>query len=460
MIKLTKLQLIILFYLVFITMTVPVYASSQKFIAISTEGVHTLALAYDGSVWTWGNMSTEASIPFGNQTASIQKVPISDVVAIAAGYDHSLALKSDGTVWAWGFNDYGQLGDGTTETRYAPVQVIDLDNVTEISAGIYYSVALKSNGTVWTWGCNQAQNNDGVLGDGTRETRLTPVQVKGLTNVTKIMGQYFAIKDDGTVWAWGDVLNMSNSTMPFQVPDLKNIKAIDMDTSYGHALFIKDDGTVWAWGNNADGEFGNGTFTRGTQYIPNPVQVNSLTNVKAISAGFGTSMALKNDGTVWVWGQNGNGQLGIGTIRDIELTPVKIQGLNGVVAISTKYMDSAFLKDDGSIWMCGDNSAGQLGDNSIIGAYITVDPDTGVSYSDKPIQILGPSTSATSTVNTLNSTSDTQSPTMTFTNNTSTINNAITTQTQNSGLLDIVIILCVLIVIGACVIYFGAIRKL
>ena len=97
---------------------------------------------------------------------------------------HSLALKSDGTVWAWGYNNYGQLGDGTTTDRHTPVSVSGLTGVTAIAGGYGHSLALKSDGTVWAWG----YNSYGQLGDGTTTDRHTPVDVSGLSGVTAIAG--------------------------------------------------------------------------------------------------------------------------------------------------------------------------------------------------------------------------------------------------------------------------------
>ncbi|MDD2913580.1 MAG: RCC1 repeat-containing protein, partial [Candidatus Pacebacteria bacterium] len=108
---------------------------------------------------------------------------LTSIVHVAAGYHHTLALKSDGTVYSWGYNEYGALGDGTTTNKYTPVQVKGvggagyLSSIENIWAGsVFFSMALKDDGTVWTWGSNEY----GQLGDGTTTTRYTPVQVLGL----------------------------------------------------------------------------------------------------------------------------------------------------------------------------------------------------------------------------------------------------------------------------------------
>ncbi|WP_082408344.1 RCC1 domain-containing protein [Verrucomicrobium spinosum] len=128
---------------------------------------------------------------------------------IASGLRHHLAVKSDGTVWAWGQNSSGQLGNGATVDSNVPVQVSGLTNVVSVAAGSSWSLALKSDGTVWGWGTNQ-----GYYGGGTTADTSIPRQVTGLSDIVKIavscktgtIARFFAyaVKSDGTLWAWGD----------------------------------------------------------------------------------------------------------------------------------------------------------------------------------------------------------------------------------------------------------------
>ena len=387
---------------------------------IATGSYHSLALKSDGTVWAWGRnnngqLGDGTSGNDSNKSYSVQvKGPggtgnLTDVAAIAAGVMHSLALKSDGTVWAWGYNNYGQLGDGTSgngSNKSYPVQVKgpggtgNLTDVVAITTGHYYSLALKSDGTVWTWGWNYG----GQLGDGTSgltANKSSPVQVKGpggvgnLTDVVAIATDYqhsLALKSDGTVWAWGwnqdgqlgDGTSgiTANKSSPVQVKgpggvgNLTDVAAIAAGGD--HSLALKSDGTVWAWGDNNYGQLGDGTSgdTGDKLY---PVQVRGpggagyLTGVSAITAGVMHSLVLKSDGTVWAWGHNTYGQLGDGTsgFANNKSFPVQVKDsddatgyLTGIIVIAAGYGHSLVLKSDGTVWTWGSNEFGQLGDGT------------------------------------------------------------------------------------------------
>ena len=235
-----------------------------------------------------------------------------------------MAIKSDGTVWAWGFNGSGEMGVGNVATtRYnTPVQVSGLTGVTAIAGGFYHSVAVGSGGTVYTWGGNS-------YGQGSNT--YLPVLVTGLTGVTAIRcGSSYnvALKSDGTVVAWG--INTSGqlgdgttttSSNPVQVSGLTGVTKIDVGGG-DHSIALKSDGTVWLWGYNSNGQLGDGTTTQRSA----PVQVSGLTGVTATAAGMSHSIVIKNDGTVWSWGYNGYGQLGDGTTTQ-RTSPVQVSGL-------------------------------------------------------------------------------------------------------------------------------------
>jgi len=343
-------------------------------VAVAAGSNHSLAVKDDGSVWAWGN-NYYGQLGDGtwiDRDAPVQVSGLSGVVAVAAGSYHSLAVKDDGSVWAWGYNGDGQLGDGTWIDRDAPVQVSGLSGVVAVAARSYHSLAVKDDGSVWAWG----NNYWGQLGDGTTTMRNTPVQAAGLSSVVAVAtGRYhsLALKDDGSVWAWGNNLygqlgdgTTANSMTPVQAAGLSGVVAVA--AGYSHSLAVKDDGSVWAWGNNGYGQLGDGTTTmRNT-----PVQVSGLSGAAAIAAGYSHSLAVIGDGSVWAWGANDEGgQLGDGTTIN-RYTPVavvqfvQIGTLSGVVAVAAGSYHSLAVKDDGSVWAWGDNGSGQLGDGTWI----------------------------------------------------------------------------------------------
>ena len=295
---------------------------------------------------------------------------------ISAGERHSLSICTDSTVMSWGWNYYGQLGDGTTSQKITPVQVSGLTEIIAISGGYSHTMALKNDGTVWAWGYNAY----GRLGDGTTTNRNIPVQVLGLSGVTAIAAGYdhsVFLKNDGTVWAcgWNPYGQLGDGTTierhtPVQVSGLTNV--IDIAAGQSYSIFLKNDGTVWAVGSNISGQLGDGTTT----HRNTPVQVSLLNDITAIVASTDVhSVFLKNDGTVWSCGNNDYGQLGDGTNTNRK-TPVKISELNGITAIAGGNRLSLFLKNDGTVWACGNNAFGQLGDGT-------------TTHRNIPVQVLG-----------------------------------------------------------------------
>ena len=319
-------------------------------IATAAAGVyHSMAVTEGGTVAAWGGNQDGQ---LGDGTTTTRTTPavvngIVDVAVLSAGAQHSLALKSDGTVWAWGYNGYGQLGDGTTTTRTMPVKVSSLNEVLALTAGFgHHSIALKSDATVWAWGYNAY----GMVGDGTVLTKTTPVQVSEANDVVAVSAGAIhsaALKSDGTVWSWGHNgsgqlgvgFAVSQSATPLQVPGLSGIVAVSAGSYRTFAL--KSDGTLWAWGNNACGSLGDGSQdNRDT-----PVQVVGLTNVIAVSGGWNHTIALKNDGTVWSWGCNNYGQLGVSTAIPESGEPIQVPGLTDVFTISAGAHHNVVLKN-------------------------------------------------------------------------------------------------------------------
>jgi alpha-tubulin suppressor-like RCC1 family protein/Flp pilus assembly pilin Flp len=341
--------------------TTPVSVPVSGFSLVAkSHGYHTLALKSDGSLWAWGG-NTWGEVGVGTSGANVlvptQIAGIGKVIAVAGGYVDSLALKSDGTVWQWGDNASGELGNGTTcvpAPNYcvgatSPTVIASLSGITKIWAGFSFNFALKSDGTVWAWG----DNSYGQLGDGTVVTpRITPEQITlpAFTNLALGRSHSLALKTDGTIIAWGQGVYGQlgngagvNSSTPVAVSNLTNVTVINSGDDTGIA--VKSEGTVWTWGTSAWGELGNGTTC-----VPQPacvgslvpVQATGLTNVTAVDGGRDYGIALKSDGTVWTWGNNAWGELCDGTVTERN-TPVQTTGLSNVKAIAAGYVHGVAL---------------------------------------------------------------------------------------------------------------------
>lgn len=359
----------------------------------------TIILKSDGTVWTWGaNFDGKLGIGETNDVRELTPVEVHDaanvsyfnsVKAIMGGEIHNVALKSDGTVWCWGWNLFGQLGDGTTNDSWVPTQAgltanPPLTNVVKLGGRPYFTLAEKADGTIWAWGMNQF----GQMGNGTVNTPLgspqvlVPVMVSnslpgqpinGALQVT--CGYQFgvALLTNGTVWTWGSGSHgelgqgagVTTSYYPAQVPGLTNITAIS--GGWFHILALREDGTVWDWGNNSNGELGDGTPVNWFS----PVQVLNVSNAMAVSGGDSHSSALTSDGRVWKWGLNDLGELGNGTTNAVAnpfpapiLTDKFGNGFSNVVMMAARDYHNIAVKSDGSVWMWGANDQGQCGEGT------------------------------------------------------------------------------------------------
>lgn len=313
-------------------------AGLEGIIWLSAGQNHAAAVLEDGTVWTWGsNSNGQLGVDIENDRSLIPvqvRGPggepfLTGISAVACGGNFTLALAGDGTVWSWGQNHNGQLGDGSFRERRSPVQVQGLENVTVIGAGNSHSVAMTGDGTVMTWGGNAY----GQLGDGEFHARNLPGDEPVFENALMFSAgrdHTVVLRDDGTVWAWGrnnhgqlgDVTR-TNRRAPVQVfagasggSRLEDVTFIG--SGYWHSFAIKDGGSVWAWGRNDYGQLGDGTSTDWT--IPFPVLAGEsddnggyFQGADSVTGGGGHSLIMKIDGTVWAWGLNEHGQLADGT---------------------------------------------------------------------------------------------------------------------------------------------------
>ncbi|BEP11718.1 hypothetical protein acdb102_00290 [Acidothermaceae bacterium B102] len=358
-----------------------VYTEAFGVTAIGSDGgrvTTTLSITVAGtSVTAWGSNASQQLV---SATTSATHTPVvsvglTKITAIAGGAYSAYALRADGTVWAWGDNSYGQLGNGgpPSERTNVPVQVSGLTDVVGIAAGNQAAYAQRRDGTVWAWGFNAS----GELGNGSLVNSNVPVQIRALTFIVKIAASAwngYALRSDGTIYSWGfdthgevgnGTIHLGGVSTPVPITGLSNVTAIGGGGGGGYA--VRNDGTVWAWGSNATGGLGNGTTTDS----PVPVQVSGVANATAVAGGNTAGYALRTDGTVVAWGGAGSGQLGNGGTANAP-TPVAVSGLTGATSIAAGGSSAYATKSDGTVWSWGGNGAGQLGNNTTTDSAVPV----------------------------------------------------------------------------------------
>jgi alpha-tubulin suppressor-like RCC1 family protein len=316
----------------------------------------------------------------GTGVSTFTSVPgLSNIKRIAGGLNYGIALKTDGTVWSVGINGFGQLGLSDTNSRSTFTSVPGLTNITNIFCNTR-TFALKQDGTVWAAG----KNDSGELGLSDTNSRSTFQSVTGLTNIKSMstgVGHSIALKTDGTIFAAGNntysqlgledwAQNRSTFT---SVPNITNVKA----TACGNynTLILKTDGTVWGCGYNTFFQLGipDSDIKVGFNSIP------GISNIKDISAGVKHTIALKSDGTVFGCGDNAGGQCGP-NFTGVYKSPV-LATFTGVKQVDYSLTDgneynkpvlqtlnveaTLIIKNDGTLWASGTNTAGILGLNPI-----------------------------------------------------------------------------------------------
>ena len=336
---------------------------NQSGVKVDSGSGHTLVVTADGSLWAFG-YNYNGAVGKGSFEPYKNPLPIkimTDVKDIAAGSSHSLAVKKDGSLWAWGMNRYGQVGNYTdVSTNDVPAPVKIMDDVTAVAAGYGHSLAVKNDGTLWAWGAN----GYGQLGDGTQDNNRQPKMI--MDNVKAVAAgsdHSLALKNDGSVWAWGCNWagqvdgTLENVLKPVKV--MTDVKAIAAAAYFSMA--IKNDGSLWIWGSNPYG----GSSTN--PYISHTKPVKVLTDVKEADGGADShTVAVKTDGTLWVWGQDNAGQLfNIGNKSNGYFVGKPTKVMSDVAhATAGKYF-TIIAKTDGTFWGVGYNVEGDLGNGTL-----------------------------------------------------------------------------------------------
>lgn len=293
----------------------------------------TLSQAGSGTI-TVSGLTTNTSYTF--------TVTATNAIGTSAASAASNSITTDVArqLWVSGRNSWGQLGLGDTTDRSSPTQVGTLTNWSMADGGEQFTAAVKTDGTLWTWG----RNNSGQLGlgnSGASYLYSSPKQVGALTGWSKVSNGYafvLANKTDGTLWAWGQndssgPLGLGNKTTyssPKQVGSLTTWADVSAAPGGNNSAAITTGGTIFTWGQNQYGQLGLGNTTA----YSSPKQVGALTAWSKVAGSNNFSIALKTNGTLWTWGANYVGQLGQNNLTNLS-SPVQVGALTTWLTISS-----------------------------------------------------------------------------------------------------------------------------
>jgi alpha-tubulin suppressor-like RCC1 family protein len=335
---------------------------------VSAGVAHACAVHVDGTLVCWG---VGGSGQLGDGAAADSSTPVSVAgntwASVSAGKNHTCATKSDHTIWCWGANASGQAGDSSTTQRNTPVQAGTATTFTTVAVGGDTSCGLLTDGTRWCWG----DNDLGEIGDGTTISRSSPVQSGSMATWTTLtLGDSAAcgVAASGGLWCSGSGGNGTGRQQLGDGTTQWDPAAVSAGASWTSASAgtwsgcgVRLDASLWCWGFNGQGQLGLGDVTT----RPYPVQVVGAT-WSQVSVGEVHACGVHVDGTLWCWGGGWNGQLGQGDWAD-HTSPVPVSagatfsqvasGVDHTCAIA-----SGGTAPAGSLWCWGADGHGQLGD--------------------------------------------------------------------------------------------------
>ena len=341
--------------------TCPHIGSMQN--TISLGEFHSAAITETGDLYLWGDNEYGQ---LGDGTTEGKRSPIKvmeKIKSVSLGNHHSAAITETGDLYLWGSNNRGQLGDGTTEDRHVPTKV--MEKVKSVSLGGIHSVAITETGDLYLWG----SNNRGQLGDGTTEDRHSPIKVmEKVKSVGLGFNHSAAITETGDLYLWGSNISgeLGNGTRgdrhsPTKV--MEKVKSVSL--GFDHSAAITETGDLYTWGSNNRGQLGDGT----TEDRHSPIKV--MEKVKSVGLGFNHSAAITETGDLYLWGWNLSGKLGDGTEED-KYSPTKV--MEKVKSVSLGRVHSAVVTEAGDLYLWGSGYRGQLGDGIYWFGYISTKP--------------------------------------------------------------------------------------
>lgn len=379
----------------------PVQIGTSVWSTVAAGSGQTLAIRQDNTLWAWGDGRCGA-LGLGSTTARSSPVQVGTslwtLVCTVSGFGSAssatIAIRQDGTLWAWGQACMGLLGQGSsTPDRSSPVQICSGLTFCWATVSTRAAAAITTGGTLYTWGCQSY----GVLGLGYTNTggpRLAPVTNFGGTTWKQITFancsfSTHAVRPDGTLWVWGRYGALAGAasgcrSSPVQVTSLSGCCITDVTRGFTYrarGFAIQSQGTLWAWSNNFCGALGlNSTFSTTPSQRPTTVGGNAAGSAGPFQIGtclwsavvvlapclFSTSgiIALRQDRTLWAWGDNSFGRLGLGNTNGVS-SPTQI-GACSWASISGSRNHVMGILCTGALFTWGCNNGGALGQNSFV----------------------------------------------------------------------------------------------
>lgn len=337
-----------------------------------TEGVGTCApgqqVCEDG-IWSacTGSVGPVMENPFdgldNDCNDSVDETAPSDP-ALTGGHWHSCYLTAGQDVYCWGHNEWGQIGNGTTQNTSTPLKVYTPVLFEQIEAGYMFNCGL-SQGQAYCWG----ENEHGQIGDGTTTDRWVPTKVNTplvFKQVTAGDGHACGLQHNGEVACWGANDNaqitdpVRGAVIAWPYPVTTGVRFTTITAGQLHTCGLDEEGRAYCWGYNGHGQIGIGSTEI---FVPTPSLVSDELRFTQISAGYRHTCGVTFERETWCWGRNPEGQLGDGTTNDSGV-PVAVAGKLDMKQVFTGYFNTCGITTSDETFCWGQNWKGQLGDGT------------------------------------------------------------------------------------------------